>query len=229
MSALTKARLEARAPAVAEKHRRRRGCSASARGAPLYSFERVPVSDGYRCLLSRAAARLTIPQVLEAMRSDVSFQEALIAELANAPYPAFFWELPPITAGRPSSPFEFATLRSPGLENAVADPRPFAAHLRAAAPEATVTSFLNLRGDARLIVPVGLGLEGDYAHLATFTRTAPRAQQHDLVAAIGHHAQEALSDEPLWISTAGLGVFWLHVRLDATPKYYVHKPYRRRP
>jgi hypothetical protein len=32
--------------------------------------------------------------------------------------------------------------------------------------------------------------------------------------------------EPLWLSTAGQGVFWLHVRLDRYPKYYNHAPYR---
>jgi len=30
----------------------------------------------------------------------------------------------------------------------------------------------------------------------------------------------------LWISTAGLGVTWLHVRIDSSPKYYTHAPYR---
>ena len=30
----------------------------------------------------------------------------------------------------------------------------------------------------------------------------------------------------LWISTAGLGVTWVHVRIDSRPKYYTHAPYR---
>ena len=27
-------------------------------------------------------------------------------------------------------------------------------------------------------------------------------------------------DQKLWVSTSGLGVFWLHLRLDSYPKYY---------
>ena len=30
----------------------------------------------------------------------------------------------------------------------------------------------------------------------------------------------------LWVSTSGLGVYWLHVRLDSYPKYYQHAPYK---
>ncbi len=34
---------------------------------------------------------------------------------------------------------------------------------------------------------------------------------------------------PVWLSTAGAGVSWLHVRLDTRPKYYHHGPYRQPP
>ena len=34
------------------------------------------------------------------------------------------------------------------------------------------------------------------------------------------------SQRPLWLSTNGLGVAWLHARIDARPKYYSHRPYR---
>ena len=38
--------------------------------------------------------------------------------------------------------------------------------------------------------------------------------------------QAALSEKPLWLSTAGGGVAWLHLRIDSRPKYYSHRPYR---
>lgn len=34
-----------------------------------------------------------------------------------------------------------------------------------------------------------------------------------------------LYDAPTWLSTAGMGVSWLHIRLDERPKYYRHGPY----
>ena len=35
-----------------------------------------------------------------------------------------------------------------------------------------------------------------------------------------------LETSPLWVSTAGLGAPWLHVRLDSRPKYYRFSSYR---
>ncbi len=34
-----------------------------------------------------------------------------------------------------------------------------------------------------------------------------------------------VGDRPTWLSTAGHGVAWLHVRLDTRPKYYRYTPY----
>ncbi|WP_391540805.1 DUF6940 family protein [Halomicronema hongdechloris] len=41
--------------------------------------------------------------------------------------------------------------------------------------------------------------------------------------------QRLISEEsrPRWVNASGLGVAWLHVRLDTRPKYYQHEPYRR--
>jgi len=46
---------------------------------------------------------------------------------------------------------------------------------------------------------------------------------------LAREALARLSDRPLWISTAGMGVNWLHVRLDSRPKYYRHAPYKTPP
>jgi hypothetical protein len=42
------------------------------------------------------------------------------------------------------------------------------------------------------------------------------------------HALVDVADDanPEWLSTAGAGVSWLHVRLDDRPKYYGYAPYR---
>jgi Family of unknown function (DUF6940) len=33
--------------------------------------------------------------------------------------------------------------------------------------------------------------------------------------------------KPVWLSPAGAGVSWLHLRLDDQPKYYGYAPYRQ--
>ena len=32
--------------------------------------------------------------------------------------------------------------------------------------------------------------------------------------------------DPVWFSTSGLGVTWVHLRLDERPKYITYAPYR---
>lgn len=34
------------------------------------------------------------------------------------------------------------------------------------------------------------------------------------------------TDYPIWLSTSGLGVYWLHMRLDRRPKYYTYEPFK---
>ena len=46
---------------------------------------------------------------------------------------------------------------------------------------------------------------------------------------VGDSIQHTLlgrGNKPLWVSTSGLGVYWLHIRLDSFPKYYTYTPYR---
>jgi hypothetical protein len=40
---------------------------------------------------------------------------------------------------------------------------------------------------------------------------------------------ERVGSKVVWLSTAGAGVSWLHVRLDDRPKYYQFEPYRHLP
>ena len=80
-------------------------------------------------------------------------------------------------------------------------------------------------GDATLVVPSPRGPDAAYGHLAAFVRGASEAQNHALWEAVGEAVEERLNQRPLWLSTAGGGVSWLHVRLDARPKYYAYRPY----
>ena len=78
-----------------------------------------------------------------------------------------------------------------------------------------------------LVVPAPLDACTDYAHLATIVRSAPVSQQCAFWRAVGETVRGSLSDQTLWLSTSGLGVYWLHVRLDSRPKYYTFQAYTR--
>jgi hypothetical protein len=195
----------------------------------MWEARREPVDRGERVSLLSGGTPLSFAGALEAMRRDEAFREFLLGELRRAPFPAFFWEAPPITLATVARPFEYVVLAAPALDLAATDGRPFASQITRAGADESVIAFPNLGGDALLIAPRCAGPADWYGHLAAFVRSAPAAQQHDLLTLTASQAQEALSDRPLWISTCGLGVLWLHVRLDSRPKYYSHAPYRRWP
>jgi hypothetical protein len=161
-------------------------------------------------------------EVLRRWQDDPVFRAFFIALLADAPFSAFRWETPPITRASAGLPFEFVLLDSPGLASQP-DPDAFAEHFRGSAD---VVSFPNLNNDAILVVPCPLGRISAYGHLAAFVREAPDAQKHLLWQLVGELMERRLGPRPIWLSTAGAGVSWLHVRLDQKPKYYGHGRYR---
>jgi hypothetical protein len=105
------------------------------------------------------------------------------------------------------------------------DSSAFSEHFSTSSAEQVVT-FSNLSGDAVLVVPLPVAQNEAYTHLAVFLRQAPAEQISALWRNVGHALEARLSNAPVWLSTAGMGVSWLHVRLDSRPKYYRHEPYK---
>jgi hypothetical protein len=158
---------------------------------------------------------------------DRAFRSFFIRLLAEAPFAAYFWECPPLTEATLSRPFEFVLVDSPRLASMPPDRQAFADRFPAEDPGKEIATFRNLGGDAVLVAPRQRASPSVYAHIAAFARAAPVDQQQTLWRATGAAVAARLSARPLWLSTSGLGVAWLHVRLDSSPKYYSYRPYRQ--
>lgn len=165
---------------------------------------------------------LTRGDFFRGLSADPDLRTALIDALRASPYAAYRWETPPFAAGTADLPAEFVLVDAGELAAVRADPRPFQAQLANHLPP--VATFANLGGDAILVVPHATAL-ASYPHLAAFVRTAPIDVAQALWTAVGEAVADRSPAAPLWVSTAGMGVSWLHVRLDASPKYYAHRPY----
>jgi hypothetical protein len=163
-------------------------------------------------------------EVLRRWQNDADFRSLFIGLLSDAPFSAFRWETPAITTPTANRPFEFVLLDSPGLASKP-DAGAFAEHFDAAS-ETGVVEFANLGKDAIMVVPCPRAPLSAYGHLGAFVRQAPESQRHALWTLVGAAMQRRLSAKPVWLSTAGAGVSWLHVRLDDRPKYYGYAPYR---
>ncbi|HEX4159388.1 MAG TPA: hypothetical protein VHY79_13015 [Rhizomicrobium sp.] len=193
----------------------------------MWSAERTIIREGWaeKIALFRNGAAVSFAEIIAAWRSDAEFRGFFIRLLADAPYPAFFWEMPPVRHDTTRRDYEFVVIRSDALARMPEDPDAFAAKFRGTAE--SVVAFHNLGGDALLVAPRPVADAASYAHIAAFLRSAPEAQQHELFISLADAIDRELqrSREHIWISTSGLGVAWLHVRLDSFPKYYQHRPY----
>jgi len=177
--------------------------------------------------IDQDSSPLLFDDVLRLWQQNADFRTFFSRLLAGVPFPAFRWETPPLTAATVQRPFECAVLDAPTLLTEP-DALAFARQFRKAGEE-DVISFPNLGRDAILVVPCPRGPLLAYGHLAAFVREAPDAQRNALWQCVGKVMEQRLGVEPVWLSTAGAGVAWLHVRLDSRPKYYCYRPYRDLP
>jgi len=144
--------------------------------------------------------------------------------LADCPFAAFFWEVKPMAVDTLQNDFEFVLVNSISLVRIKADVTSFESYFE---NNNSVVTFKNLGRDAQLIVPVPIIEHQYYSHMAQFVRNAPANQIHDFWKMVGEELKKNIGNAPKWLSTAGLGVSWLHVRLDSRPKYYRYQLFKK--
>ncbi|NES69590.1 MAG: hypothetical protein F6K24_32400 [Okeania sp. SIO2D1] len=171
-------------------------------------------------------------EVLNLWQYESNFRSFFISLLSESPFSAYRWETPSITKDTVKRQFEFVLLNSPGLASNP-DKMTFRDYFTTDDVNNGIVVFENLGKGAILVVPSprnsNSSWEGTafsaYSHLAAFIRGASDGQKQSLWRIVGQTVQQQISDRPLWVSTAGGGVAWLHVRLDTRPKYYGYKVY----
>ena len=191
----------------------------------MWNARTDPVDSGVRLRFYDGDEPLSFDALLHLLDSSDDFALWYGNTLSHNGSEAFFWEHPALTNDRLDDVSECVLIDSRSLAGLRADPTPFARHFREAQGQ-DVISFRNLGGDAQLVVPCPVGPSGAYPHLAAFLRQGPSTQVASLWSAVARAVQGNVADTPLWLSTSGLGVAWLHVRLDSRPKYYQHEPYK---
>lgn len=188
--------------------------------------ETTAVDDGLRYRVLDGSSALSFRQLFERLAEDIGFADWYSQTLAAFDADAFYWEHPPLTTATLDDKAEFVLLKAPTLARMQPEPEPFASHFENCPKEGIVT-FPNLGGDALLVVPCPITGKAAYPHLAAFLRGAPADQVRALWRVTAETVLERVSETPFWLSTAGVGVAWLHVRFDDRPKYYRYSPYTR--
>jgi len=161
-------------------------------------------------------------QVFDLLIQSTGFIEFYNGVLADSGFKAFFWENRPVSVHNMDDLYECNLIRNKLLAGQSPDPHTFENHFR---KEQRVVSFMNLGGDARLIVPCPAKNHPGYAHIGSFVRTAGSGHIRAFWEYVASAMLNSLDESPRWLSTSGLGVSWLHARIDTKPKYYQTEEY----
>lgn len=178
--------------------------------------------DVVKFLLFENEVALSYQRTLELWATDLEFQQFWLEQVQAIPFSGYLWETPPISTQLVQQPFECVFIERTVFDRLNPNARAYSSYFNAA----PVVNFPNLGKNATLIVPCPIAKEDAYTHLGRFSASAPQDQQIALWKRVGELGLEQLSDNKLWISTHGLGVYWLHIRLDTYPKYYHYKKYK---
>ena len=198
----------------------------------MWNFEIQKVHDSaskpsvQKFFLRDEANRVSCEQVIQLWLKNDLFNEWFSGQLVSLSLSqkAVRWETPFLTRHNLDRDFEFVLVDSPRLDRR-ADPSPFANQFAAAEAD-SVIAFPNLGRNGIMIVPVPGPDHSIYCHLLSFLRGGTRQQSIQLWRTVGEQMENRVNEIPVWLSTAGGGVAWLHVRLDDRPKYYSYAPYK---
>lgn len=189
-----------------------------------FTFHKNIINDNksYKFQLYQEESPITFLNFLQLLERKESFRQFFTGLLSEIPFRAYHWETPPVTKDTTDQPFEFVTTRSPSIDLSP-NPGPFRQYFNS---DKKVAVFDNLGGDAKLITPIpSKDRQLNYSHIGVFTDQAPKELQSVFWQTVGKVTADHISNQPLWLNTAGGGVAWLHARLDSNPKYYRHQPY----
>lgn len=95
-----------------------------------------------------------------------------------------------------------------------------------------IIQFPSLSKDSLLIVPVplkGINIE-NYSSISPFMKFANKKQIYEIWTKVSQALIRSLQtdkNKSFWLSTSGLAVPWLHIRIDTKPKYYHYQPFKR--
>ncbi len=188
------------------------------------TFEIEQSNQNIKFGITEGGSPISNREFLELLRHSQPFRKFYNRFLANTGFEAFFWENKPMTNETLSNDYECNVINSKFLAGRSPDAQTFNQYFD---DSKNIVTFPNLGNDAELIVPCPQKEHSCYTHIGRFVRDAAEDQVDDFWQITGDETLQSIETRPKWLSTSGLGVFWLHVRIDTIPKYYQTKEYKQ--
>jgi len=190
----------------------------------LFTSERVDANN------VKYVSSMTYGEFLDSLQKKENVLKEFIDILQESEFKTYFFETPKVTHNTlKKTTFEFVLARAQALESVTAEESTFQEYFGLCDKERKVTNFENLGRDAMMVVPCPDNEDSRiYSSIAPFMRKGPMDQVEEFwktSARVMKEQVEKKNKNPTWMSTSGLGVYWLHLRLDSRPKYYTFNPY----
>lgn len=182
-------------------------------------------SNTIKYTVNSEGGKLTYHNFLNLLREkNNEFLKAFRDELniASSEFSGYFWECVPVSSNTIDKDFEFVVVKSGALSNIRQDYSNFQEYF---GRDNNVVSFSSFSGDT-LIVPIPK--DSDYKNISKFADNTSAEQWGEFWQKVGEKMEENLinaNGSTRWLSTSGLAVYYLHVRIDKKPKYYNHQEY----
>lgn len=188
-----------------------------------FNTEIITPEKTIKYFLSENDKVLTCQEVLNLLVSSMEFRSFFNAILSDNKFDGYFFECRPFNKKSINGNFEFVLIRGDVFKKLKPNRSAFSKYF---VDYEKVVAFPNLGKNATMVVPTPIAANDVYTHLANFVRQAPENQIDAFWKKVGEACFNDLSEKNIWLSTHGLGIYWLHIRVDTVPKYYHFRAYR---
>jgi len=131
------------------------------------------------------------------------------------PNKPFMWKCKPVSKLSDKFTYQFKIAKFPLIQ----DLNSFSEHFKKYKKSNKVINFYNLSKSTQLIVPYP-NENKNYSHFQLFLQNASNEQQANLWKKIGNVLIEEINNNTkIWLSTHGLGINYIHIRIKASPDY----------
>ena len=154
------------------------------------------------------------------------FLKDYISLLRLIDYDEYFWEHPKLNSTSWMSEYEVSIVESKRLNVVKPNPHPFSQYFKG---DDVIVTFKNRGGNALLVVPEPDNMSiSDFSTISRFIKNADSDLSIKFFKAVFREWHQNFKNDTnySYLSTHGLGVHWLHVRIDKKPKYYHTIDYR---
>ena len=154
------------------------------------------------------------------LASNETFRNEIIQIFVASKFNNAFWEFPAYCTSSAQNIAEFVLVETSGFGKA--DSSSFKEYLANKEDNQTVM-FKNLSGDTNLITINSSNTKNQtFCHIMEFMKNSTYENKHKLLKKIGEEMlNHTNGTNPVYLSTHGHGVPWLHIRICVKPKYYV--------